>query len=314
MTFFVSFYRVLKNGLQNFFRNISLAVAAIAVMSITLTTILLLIITSATLNNTINQIDSKIDISVYLKDSVTLQQTNNLISEISSLSEVKSVKYYNKAQALAIYESQNAGNQTIESATTELGINPIPATINITPKTPSELSQIKNLLDEPSVMALQADNSSYSGALQTAINKIGKTTRLLKEAGVISIIVFGATSVIIIFNTIRMAIFNRRDEIQTMRLLGAKTWFIRGPYVVENIIYGLLSASISLIFVEILFTTISNSLEASSFGLLNINYSDYYFKHNLLLILLAQFGFGIIIGAGSSFIATRRYMKYRNRR
>jgi cell division transport system permease protein len=314
MRAFITLGRILKNGLRNFVRNISLAVAAIAVMAITLTTILLLIITNATLNNTIGQINSKIDISVYLKDSVTTAETDTLLSQLRSINEVKSVKYISKDQALAIYESQNTGNKTIQSATTALGINPIPATIDITPVSPSELSGIKHFLNEPSIVALQAADSSYSGALQTAINKIAKTTRLLKEAGVISIIIFGTTSVLIIFNTIRMTIFNRRDEIQTMRLLGAATWFIKGPYVVENIIYGLISATISLGFVEIMFTTVSNNLQASSFGLLNISYSQYYFKHYFVSLLLIIGGLGIIIGAGSALVATRRYLKYKTRR
>jgi cell division transport system permease protein len=306
--------RILKNGLNNFLRNITLAVAAIAVMTITLTTILILIITNASLNNTIGQINNKIDISVYLKDSVTPAQTDTLLTQLRDLQEVKSVKYVSKSQALALYESENAGNVTIQTATTALGINPIPATINIFPVSPSHLTQIKQFLNEPSIEAQQAADSSYHGALQTAINKIAKTTRLLKEAGLISIIVFGTTSVIIIFNTIRMTIFNRRDEIQTMRLLGAGTWFIKGPYVIENIIYGLISATISLAFVEIMFTTVSNNLQASTFGLLSITYSEYYFKHNFVSLLLIIVGLGIIIGAGSAFIATRRYLKYKTRK
>jgi len=314
MNIFITFKRIIANGILNFVRNITLAVAAVAVMAITLTTILILIITNATLNNTISQINSKIDISVYLKDSVTADEKNTLLTYLRDNSEVKSVKYISKDQALAIYEAQNAGNKTIQSATTALGINPIPATINITPVSPSELGSIKQLLNEPSIVALQAANSSYSGALQTAINKIAKTTKLLKEAGFISIIIFGVTSVLIIFNTIRMTIFNRRDEIQTMRLLGAGTWFIKGPYVVENIIYGLLAATISLAFVEIMFTTVSDNLQASSFGLLNISYSQDYFKHYFFYLLLVIVGLGIIIGAGSALLATRRYLKYKTRR
>lgn len=314
MKHIITFGRVVKNGIQYFFRNITLAIAAIAVMTITLTTVLLLVVTNATLGNTISQINSKIDISVYLKDSVTIRQKNTLLSELKSISAVKSIEYISKSQALAIYEAQNAGNQTIQSATTALGINPIPATINITPVSPSNLGLIKQFLSKPSIVALQADNSSYSGALQTAINKIAKTTKLLREAGFLGIFIFGVTSILIIFNTIRMTIFNRRGEIENMRLLGASTWFIRGPYIVENIIYGLISATISLAFVEILFTTVSNNLQASSFGLLNISYSYYYFKHYFFYILLVIFAIGIIIGAGSSLIATRRYLKYKTRK
>jgi cell division transport system permease protein len=134
---------------------------------------------------------------------------------------------------------------------------------------------------------------------------------LLREAGLVSIVVFAAVSVLIIFNTIRMTIFNRRDELQIMRLLGASTWYIRGPFVIENVIYGLLSAGISLLVVDILFTTVSNSLQASSFGLLDISYANYYFRHYFWFILLIQFGLGILIGAVSSIVATRRYLKFK---
>jgi cell division transport system permease protein len=303
-------WRVLKAGLQNCIRNITLAVAAMAVIAITLTTVLLLLIANVTLNGTIKQINSKISIQVYLNDSVTTAQKNSLITGLQGLSEVQSVAYLSKSEVLAIYEAQNEDNTSIRSAINETN-NPLPATVNISPKSSNKLSQIKNYLDQPSVLALQSDPSSYSGTLKNAINKIGKTTQLLREGGVISILVFAAVSVLIIFNTIRMTIFNRRDELQIMRLLGASTWYIRGPFVVENIIYGLLSAAISLAFVDVMLTTVSNSLQASSFGLLDITYAHTYFRQHLWFILLIQLGLGILIGAVSSVIATRRYLKFK---
>src|ERR1035438_5470382 len=274
----LTFLRVLKSGVQNSLRNITLAVAAMAVITITLTTVLLLVIANATLNSTIKQINNKINISVYLNDSVTDRQKNSLISGLKSLSEVKTVQYISKTAALAIYEAQNSSNTSIQSAVSQTE-NPLPATVNITPVNPSRLDQIKNYLNEPSILVLQSDPSSYSGNLKVAIDKIGKTTTLLREAGIISIVVFAAVSVLIIFNTIRMTIFNRRDELQIKRLLGASTWYIRGPFVVENIIYGILSAAISIGIVDILFTTVSNSLQASSFGLLDIGYANFYFRN-----------------------------------
>ena len=310
MNRFLTLMRVIKAGIQNFLRNITLAVAAMAVITITLTTVLLLVIANATLNNTIKTINNKIDISIYLKDSVTNDQKNNLISGLKGLSEVQSVQYISKSEALALYEAQNEGNSSIESAVAQTS-NPLPATINVTPLNPAQLDQIKAYLNEPSIIALQSDPSSYSGTLKVAIDKIGKTTNLLREAGIISIFVFAAVSVLIIFNTIRMTIFNRRDELQIMRLLGASTWYIRGPFVVENIIYGIISALISLGIVDILFTTVSSSLQASSFGLLDISYANYFFRHYFWLILLIQFMLGILIGAAASVIATRRYLKFK---
>jgi cell division transport system permease protein len=220
----ITLTRVIKNGLQNFLRNITLAVAAMAVISITLTTILMLVIANATLNNTIKQINNKIDISVYLKDSVTPDQKNSMIKGLRSLSEVQSVQYISKSEALALYEAQNSSNKSIESAVAQTS-NPLPATINVTPNNPSQLDQIKDYLNSPSILALQSDPSSYSGNLKIAIDKIAKTTTLLREGGIVSIVIFAAISVLIIFNTIRMTIFNRRDELQIMRLLGASTWY-----------------------------------------------------------------------------------------
>jgi cell division transport system permease protein len=117
--------------------------------------------------------------------------------------------------------------------------------------------------------------------------------------------------VLIIFNTIQMAIFNRRDEIQIMRLLGASTAYIRGPFVVESIIYGILSAVISVLLINALFVTASSSLQATSFGLLDISYSQTFFESHYWILLALQLGLGILIGAASSVIATRRYLKFK---
>jgi cell division transport system permease protein len=108
-----------------------------------------------------------------------------------------------------------------------------------------------------------------------------------------------------------MAIFNRRDEIQIMRLLGASTSFIRGPFVVESIIYGILSAVISVLIINAAFVTTSSALQASSLGLLDIGYASDYFGKHFLWLLTGQLATGIIIGAASSIIATRRYLKFK---
>jgi cell division transport system permease protein len=106
-----------------------------------------------------------------------------------------------------------------------------------------------------------------------------------------------------------MAIFNRRDELVIMRLLGATPGYIRGPFIVETMLYGAVAALISLIVVSSLFAIASSTLEASSLGLLDIDYSNSFFRDNLWLILTAQIAVGILIGSASSAVATRRYLK-----
>lgn len=303
-------WRVIKAGTQNLIRNVTLSIAAVAVMTITLTAVLFLFVVNTTFEHTVKGITSKIDISVYLQDSVSHAQTNSLIGELEKLPEVTSVQYISKAEALKLYEQQNQGNVSLENAIKETN-NPLPATIIIKPVNPSQLGQIKGVLNEPSVLALQSDPSSYSGALETSINKIARTTVVFREIGITGIIVFAIVSILIIFNTIRMTIFNRRDELTIMRLLGASTWYVRGPYVIESVFYGVISGLLSILIVNTIFFTISNSFQANSLGLLDINYATTYFKKYFWIILIIQIGLGILIGAASSVFATRRYLKFK---
>ena len=304
----VSFERVIKNGIVSFGRNIWLAIAAIAMMGITLTILLFAVVANATFSHTIDEITSHIDVSVYLKDSVTSQQRNDLIEQLKSIESVSSVDYISKEQALKIYREQNANNPDLLAAISETS-NPLPASLSIKPADPNQLASIKEFLEKPSIVALQSDPTSYSGDRKAAIDKITKATQFFEQAGVVGIVVFIVISMLIIFNTIRMAIFNRRDELVIMRLLGASPWFIRGPFVVETVLYGVVAAAISLIICASLFAVASSTLQASSLGLLDIKYSSQYFNDNLILVLSVQIGAGIIIGAASSIVATRRYLR-----
>jgi cell division transport system permease protein len=309
---FNTFRRVLRTGLLNFVRNAWLAVAAIAVMVVTLTTILFSIIANATFNNTIQQITDKINISVYLKDSITVGQRNDLIEELRHQANVKNVKYVSKADALAKYRKDNASNQSLLQAISETG-NPLPASISIDPQDPTQIQNIKDFLDKPQNKALQDPQAgtSYSGDRKAAIDKIAHATNVLQRVGVVAVLVFAVISVLIIFNTIQMAIFNRRDELTIMRLLGATTWYIRGPFVVESIMYGVIAAVASIAIINAIFVTASSALQASSLGLLDIQYSSEYFHSHFWKLLGLQLAIGVVIGAVSSVIATRRYLKFK---
>ena len=306
---YITAERIIKNGFINFGRNIWLAIAAIAMMAITLTILLFAIIANATFTHTINDLTSHIDIVEYLKDDITANQIKKQTTELKNLPNVKSVEYTSKEQALKSYEQLNANNPTLLAAISETD-NPLPASITIKPLDPNKIQDIQNFLDKPAQKALQSDPTSYSGDRKAAIDKITAATHFFQQAGIVGIVVFIVISMLIIFNTIRMAIFNRRDELIIMRLLGASTAYIRGPFVVETMLYGAVAAAISLIVCWSLFKVASSTLQASSLGLLDINYSSNYFNDHLISILTIQIAVGILIGAASSLIATRRYLRH----
>lgn len=308
--FFITQVRIVRTGLQNFARGLTLAIAAIAVMVITLTIILFSAITNATFSNTIAQITDKIDISVYLKDDVSVEKREQLISNFKGLENVKSVEFVSKDQALEGYKKANQDKPDLLAAISQTD-NPLPASLRIKPKDPNKIEEIKSFIESKDVKVLQSDPTSYSGERKDAIDAITRATHFFQRAGVAGVVVFALVSILIIFNTIRMAIFNRRDELQIMRLLGASTWFIRGPFVVETIVYGVIAAGLSVTICHFLFVVSSSTLGASSFGLLDINFASQYFKDNFFVILAVQMLIGILIGAASSVIATQRYLKFK---
>jgi cell division transport system permease protein len=289
-------------------RNAWLAIAAMAVMVITLTIVLFSVITNATFSNTIAQITDKIDVSVYLKDSTDQATGKDLANRLKKLPNAKSVTYLSKDEALARYRQQNANNPALLSAISETD-NPLPATIQIKPIELNKIQDIRDFLNESDNKKLWED-VSYRDDRKAAIDKIAHATNLLRRAGIVAVLVFAVISMLIIFNTIQMAIFNRREELTIMRLLGASTWYIRGPFVVETIIYGIISAIASIAIIDSLFVAASSALQASSLGLLDITYSAEYFRGHFWLLLTIQLVLGILIGAISSIIATRRYLKF----
>ena len=309
----ITLWRIITTGMTNFIRNASLAIAAIAVMVVTLTIVLFSLIANATFTNTIAQITNKIDVSVYLLDTVTPSQKDDFIASLKRLPDVKSVSYLSKAQALQRYKQDNAKNPHLLQAINATD-NPLPATIKIKPRNLNKIGTIKNFLVTPKNAALQtSDSPSYNGDRKQAIDTITHATNVLREIGVASVIIFTIICALIIFNTIQMAIFNRRDELTIMRLLGASTSYIRGPFVVESAIYGILSAIISLLIVNAAFLASSNALQATSLGLLDIGFAADYFAAHFFQLLGLQLLVGILIGITSSTIATRRYLKFKVR-
>ena len=306
---FISLERIIKAGIINFFRNITLSIAATAVMVVTLTIVLFSVIANATFNNTIAQINDKIDVSIYLKDTVTQEQSNKFIDELKSIPNVKSVQYISKEQALEKYRSDNQENLDLLLAVSQTD-NPLPATIKVKPQNPSFINEIKTVVEKKDNKALQSDETSYSGDRKEAIDKINAATTFFRKAVFVGVIVFAIISMLIIFNTIQMAIFNRRDELTIMRLLGASTGYIKGPFIVETMLYGIVAAIVSIMVCNALFVVQSQAFDASTLGLLDIEFASKYFADHFWLFLSVQLVSGIVIGSLSALIATKKYLKF----
>lgn len=306
-----TFIRICKAGCVNFVRNAWLSVAAIAMMVITLTIILFSIIINQTFKHTVAQITDRIDISVYLKDTVSKEQTDRLIDNVRRLQNVREVNYLSKDQALELYKDQNRANPELLAAISQTD-NPLPASLQIKPKNPNDIASIRDFIEKEDVKALQSDETSYSGSRKEAIDKITKTAHFFGQIGAVAVLVFAVVSVLIIFNTIQMTIFNRRDELAIMQLLGATRRYIQGPFLVEAFLYGIIAGLISLLISNLILEVQTSVFEIGASGVIDLGYTIKFLGDNFLRLLLLQLGLGVFIAVASAAFATRRHLrKYR---
>ncbi|MGE5309926.1 MAG: cell division protein FtsX [Sphaerimonospora mesophila] len=304
--------RIFRYGVRNFTRNSWLTVAATAVMSITLLIMFSTIVVSQMLSSTVVSLREKIDISIYLDPSISDDTLRNLKGKMQLVDNVRSVAVSNSKQQYQDYVTQYPDKLETLVTLTEQGIDPstkFPAVMNVKVNDLSNLTPIKQVVgDDPQFKQwLYANRApSYAGEQQNTINRIASWASFAKRIGLILGSVFLVISVLVIFNTIRMAIFSRRDEISMMRSVGADRHFVRGPFLIEAELYGALAAVVATALGYFLFIWITPGLEA--YGIATTEVRD-ILSNWMALIFVAVLAVGILIGYVSARLAVRRYLK-----
>lgn len=289
--------------MEHLWRQRLLSVATLVVMVMTLFAFGSLIVGNHILTSALNSIQEKIDISVYFKTTTPEDQILNIQKTLQQMSQVKSVQYISNAQALQIFEQQHASDPTISQALNELGTNPLSASLNIKANNPNDYPVIANYLNGSQVSGL-VENVSYNQN-QLVIKRLAEIINISREAGLILTIILAFAATLIAFNTILIAIYSNREEVEIMRFVGASNTFISGPYIIEGVVYGIVAAVISLLILTPIVFVISPYMQVfiPGFSL------QQYFIGNLVLLFLYEIIFGSIIGIISGMIALRRYLK-----
>lgn len=306
----LTFFRMLRYGVNNFSRNAWLTVAATAVMTITLLIIFTAITARTILSDTANQVRDRVDMSIYLKTDTTDAVGAQLIQEVSKLSSVNSASFVNAATARQQFAQKNSDSAGTLLALNE-ATNKLPATLLVKVKDINNTSQLNDFVKTDSLVKANLDPNrppSFAGASRTAIESIGRAINFAQEVGLAAGLVFIAISSLIIFNTIRMAIFNRKEEIQMMKLIGADKSFIRGPFLVEAIVYGFVAAIVAT---GLGFLALYSSAQALLSYQIAVQPTIDFMTFYAGFVLLAMIIVGAIIGILSSLMATQRYLKIR---
>ncbi len=295
--------RIVKYGLQNFWRNGLLSVATIIVMVLALLTFEGLMLFSEVTKGAIASLENKIDISVYFKTDTKEDDVLAVERAIKALPEVERVAYISRDEALRVFRLTHAGDPTINKALDELGENPFAASLNIKAKSPEHYRAIAAYAEREE-FAHAVSKVTYSEN-KNVIDSLTKIITTVNRVGVTANIIFAFIAMIIAFNTIRLAIYANREEIGVMRLVGASNAYIRGPYVVEGILYGVIGTVIALLIITPIVVGITPyvNIVIRSVNLSTILYSQFasIFLNSLLL--------GVALGVISSSIAITRYLK-----
>lgn len=295
--------RIFHFGAKNFWRNGWLSTATVAIMTLAAIVFVGLIMFGVVTHAAASAIQDKIDISVYFNNTTSEDEILNIQQSLEQLSQVASVDYVSRDQALATFQQNHANDQTISQAINELDTNPLEASLNVKAKDPSQYGAINQYL-ESSSLSQYIDSISYSQN-QSVIDRLAAVVRDVNVGGWAVTIFLAIISGLVVFNTIRLAIYSNRDEIGIMRLVGASNSLVRGPYIVEGVLWGAISAVASLIIVTPVFYFVSPYMGEFIPGL---NIFQYFYTH-IIQLFFYQLLFGVVIGVFSSSWAVQRYLK-----
>lgn len=298
----VKLSRIIKYGLSGFLRNGWLAASTIGIMILALVVFEGLIFFNVLAKGAVQSLQDKIDISVYFKSNVAEDSILNIKQSLQGLSEVQSVDYISRDQALINFKQAHANQPIITQTLDQLNQNPLLASLNIKANDPRNYDTIAQYLKQPTFSDL-IDKVTYAEN-QTVINRLVALVDTIRNGGALLTSFLAFLAVMITFNTIRLAIYSNSEQISIMRLVGASNNFIRGPFVVEGIIYGIVAGILS--FLALIPLTNFLSPYIAKF-IPEVNLQTYFSAH-FVGLLLYQLLFGIGLGIISSVVAIRRYL------
>ncbi|MBI5134259.1 MAG: ABC transporter permease [Candidatus Taylorbacteria bacterium] len=303
--FWLNTRRIIKSGFVSFWRNGFVSLSSVLIMTLTLFVLGSLMFASALLNSSLDEIRSKVDVNVYFAPSADEEEILALRNKVEALPEVAQVEYVSRDQALENFKAQHENDEITLQALEELGENPLGAILNIRAKETSQYEGIAKFLDSES-----GENGQFIDKVNYYQNKaaIDSLTRMIdgsRKIGLAITIVLIAISILITLNTIRLAIYIAREEISVMRLVGASNRYIRGPFVISGVMYGVVSALATLVVFYPVTYWVSSITETffSGFSLFD------YYTANFAQVSALIIGVGILLGAISSYLAVRRYLK-----
>lgn len=296
--------RVINFAVNDFSRDKGISIAAVFVLTVTIMLVSGLFFFQGIVSHLTSQIKDKIDITAYFNNGTQEQDILNVRDEILKMSpNIRNVEYVSKDQALESFNAKHQDDPVLAQALQEVGGNPFLPSLNITTNgDPSQYAQVANILQISDFSNL-INKVDFSQKKDT-IEKVYSITSNINLFGFLLGIILIIVAILVVFNTIKLAIENSKEEISTMRVVGASDWFIRGPFMIQGIIYGIIAFVICFLISGIFAFILSSKIEVmlpgfSLFG---------YFVANWWIFILIQLGFGVGVGVISALIVVKKHL------
>jgi cell division transport system permease protein len=304
----VSFWRVSRAAMLNFWRNVWLSVATTAIMIITLLMMSFLYFANIFGAEVLRTIEQKVDVSVTFKENVQEEYIRAIADELKTRPDVEDVKIITSEEALVIFRERHANEPLIEETLQELENNPLSASVYIVATQPEFYEAIAKSLEadkyNPFIESINFESS------RGVIDKLIVLIDSVKNVAIIITVLFAVLAALIMFNTVRLAIYSFREEIEIMRLVGASRWFIQGPFLIESILVAILAVLVTLGILYPLLQAISPHLQRFFFDAQNAQFDLYSFAiANWVKVVGIQTGAAVGLAVVSSYVAIRRYLR-----
>lgn len=301
----ITLWRMIKFGVQNFGRNIWLSLVTILIVVLNLFLMSLISGLNVVGQQTLVAVKQKVNLSVYFTPTTTEQRVGEIRQELLRRPEVLTIRLITRAEHLEALEK--ARGTIIKDAVDALGSNPLGAGLVITAKTLDGYGAIAQVLKQPQYQSIIEDTGNDFATNQTVLGRLSLFVNRLQASSYWFSGLFALIAVLMVFNTIRVTIYTQREEIGIMKLVGASDAFVRGPFVVTSILYGLIAGLLTMAILFPLLGLINPKLEIFFSGY-DINVLG-YFRQHLWVILGLEVGVGCGLSGLSSLFAIGRYLR-----
>ncbi|OGO77307.1 MAG: hypothetical protein A2Y23_02705 [Clostridiales bacterium GWB2_37_7] len=288
----------IKEGFGSLRKNKTMSAASISSVIAALLVISIFFIIVINVDYAASKLESQIEMKVYLQDNLGEAIVSSMAKELKTISGVKDVQFIPKAQALIDLNNQWGENSYLLEGLE--GDNPLPDSFKVTLTDPTKANSVALAISSIS----NIERVVYG---KEELEKLLKTTYILRISSLVIITILVFISVFIISNTIKLTVYARRREINIMKYVGATDWFVRGPFIVEGILLGLLGSFITTIVVGIGYYYSSNLIKNQMIGLLSVTLMPFGELIGDLVLLLGTVG--LLIGVIGSFLSVRKFMK-----